>query len=109
MNTRSRVTVQDPERSAGWRLFTCELLIYLDPKTGEPLSTWTNPYTGNVNTAVQTASDPVNQPPSFPRRPDGSLVTWQGTTSRNMGWPTWIVPLLYDSPSQGDFWHYVGG
>jgi hypothetical protein len=109
MNIRQCVTVDDPARGKGWRLITKELLIYFDPKTGEPLTTWNNPYTGKTNTVLQTANDPVNQPPSFPVRRDGSKVTWPGVTNGNQWWMTITVPLFYDNPLQGAYQKYVGG
>jgi hypothetical protein len=109
MNIRQCVTVADPQRGKGWRLITRELLIYFDPKTGEPLTTWQNPYTGKTNTVIQTANDPVNQPPSFPRRRDGSPATWPGVSNGSQWWMTITVPLFYDNPLQGGYQNYVGG
>ncbi|GAB0491221.1 hypothetical protein MMPV_002473 [Pyropia vietnamensis] len=45
----------------GWRLLTREVGVYRDPKTGALLSTWTNPFTGEVNEVVPVFNDPVNQ------------------------------------------------
>jgi hypothetical protein len=109
MNIRQCVTVKDDKRGTGWRLVTRELLIYFDPKTGEPLSTWQNPFTGKANTVIQTANDPVNQPPMFATRRDGSPTVWQGTSNGDMWWMTLTIPLLYDNPLQGGYQKYVGG
>ena len=43
MNIRTCVTVEDPKRGKGWRLVSREIMLYLDPKTGEVVRQWDNP------------------------------------------------------------------
>ena len=47
MNVRQCVTVTDPQRGTGWRLVSRELLLYLDPATGEILREWKIPWSVN--------------------------------------------------------------
>jgi hypothetical protein len=109
MNVRQCVTVNDPQRGKGWRLLTRELLIYFDPKSGEVLKTWDNPWTGKTVNVIQTANDPVNQEPSFAKRRDGSNAEWPGSVNGNMWWMTLTIPLFYNNPLQGGYQDYVGG
>ena len=45
----------------GWRIYSREVLLYMDPDTGEILSEWKNPFLGNRTVEVmQIANDPVN-------------------------------------------------
>jgi len=108
-NVRQCVTVTDPVRGTGWRLVSRELLLYVDPATGELLKEWKNPWTGQTVKVVQTANDPVNQRPVFPIDGNGKLVTWPGTINGNVWWNTITVPLFYVNPLGGEFQKNVGG
>ena len=45
----------------GWRIYSREVLYYLDPGTGEILETWKNPFlNGREVEVVHIANDPVN-------------------------------------------------
>jgi hypothetical protein len=110
MNLRTCVTVKDPKRGAGWRLVSRELLLYVDPATGELLRKWTNPWTGQTVDVLQTANDPVNQRPVFPYDADGKpRAKWTATTVGNRWWSTLTVPLFYNNPLGGEYQKYVGG
>ena len=110
MNIRQCVTITDPVRGQGWRLVTRELLLYVDPKTGELLKTWANPWTGETVNVIHTANDPVNQRPQFALDKDGKpSTTWDGTISGDTWWDTITVPLFYTNPLAGDYQKYVGG
>ena len=39
-----RVSVTDPKRGKGYRLVSREIMLYLDPKTGEVVRKWDNPW-----------------------------------------------------------------
>jgi hypothetical protein len=108
-NVRQCVTVTDPVRGTGWRLVSRELLLYVDPATGELLKEWKNPWTGQTVKVLQTANDPVNQRPVFPIGADGKPATWPGTTNGNVWWNTITVPLFYVNPLGGEFQKNVGG
>jgi hypothetical protein len=45
----------------GWRIYSREVLYYMDPVTGEILSEWANPFLGGKEVeVVHIANDPVN-------------------------------------------------
>ena len=108
-NIRQCVTVTDPTRGTGWRLVSRELLLYVDPATGELLKEWKNPWTGQTVKVLQTANDPVNQRPVFPIGADGKPATWPGTISGDTWWNTITVPLFYINPLGGNYQKNVGG
>lgn len=109
INVRRCATVEDPGRGTGFRLITREILVYQDPVTGEMLDTWDNPYTGETVEVIHVANDPVNQPPQFPLRRDGSAYQLPLVTQGNDWWWTAAVPLFYTNPLAGDYQKYVGG
>ncbi len=109
MNIRQCGTVKDPVRGTGWRLVSREILLYIDPQTGEVLRKWTNPWTGKTVDVIQTANDPVNQPASFPIGRSGQPATWSGSAIGNSWWMTATIPLFYDNPLGGAYQQYVGG
>ncbi len=109
MNTRACVTVKDDKRGTGYRLVSRELLFYTDPKTGEILRTWANPYTGETVPVLHVANDPVNQPPSFGVDAQGKPMRFPGTINGDQTWLTVTVPLFYRNPLSGDYQKYVGG
>ena len=78
-----------------WRLYTRELTFYRDLKTGKILETWDNPISGERNTVVDVANDPVNHVQNPPGRPQMPLP-WVKTP----GWLmlTWNIPLAYPNP-----------
>ena len=108
-NVRQCVTVNDPARGAGWRLVSRELLLYVDPATGELLREWKNPWTGQTVKVLQTANDPVNQRPVFAKAADGTPAKWPATTSGDNWWNTITVPLFYVNPLGGGYQTNVGG
>ena len=108
MNIRTCVTVDDPKRGKGVRMVSRELMLYLDPKTGAVLDSWTNPWTGKTNRIFHVANDPVNQRPVFPLDSDGKpfrmpLRVEQGRVFWNIE-----VPLFYTNPLGGDYQDYAG-
>lgn len=76
----------------GVDLTSREVQLYLDPKTGQKLNTWLNPYTQQSVPVVHVANNPVqNQLPKDGRFPavqnsDNSVTTYLD------------VPLLYPNP-----------
>jgi len=103
MNIRHCVTVTDPEKGKGFRLITREILLYLDPETGEVLRTWKNPWTGKMNQVLHVANDPVNNRPVF----EGFSMPYQ--ISGDNWWVTSTIPLFYSNPLGGDYQPYIGG
>jgi len=109
MNIRQCVTVTDSVRGTGWRMVSRELLLYVDPATGELLNEWQNPWTGQKVKVLQTANDPVNQRPSFPIGTDGKAAVWSSTMNGSVWWNTITVPLFYSNPLAGSYQKNVGG
>ncbi len=109
MNVRRCVTVTDPQRGTGWRLVSRELLLYVDPATGQLLREWKNPWTGQTVKVLQTANDPVNQRPVFPAASDSRVPAWRGTISGDTWWDTITVPLFYSNPLAGPYQKQIGG
>lgn len=108
MNIRQCVTVTDPKRGKGYRQVSREVMLFLDPKTGQVLKEWQNPWTGETVKVMHIANDPVNARPSFPIGADGKPYT---LSFNRMG--DWIqmpleVPLFYHNVLAGDYEEYVG-
>lgn len=109
MNIRQCVTVTDPKRGKGYRLVSREVMFYLDPKTGEVIRKWTNPWSGETVDVMQINNDPVNSRPSFPINADGT--PYQANLRREGRWifQPFEAPLFYHNVLQGDYQDYVGG
>ena len=108
MNVRRCTTVTDPEKGTGFKLVSREILLYLDPATGEVVRTWKNPWTGEEVEVMHIANDPVNST-WWPIGRDGKPLSWAGSTEGNRWWQTVTVPLFYTNPLAGDYQKYVGG
>ena len=109
MNIRRCVEVTDPERGTGWRLISREVMLMLDPETGEVVDQWENPYTGETVEVMQIHNDPVNGRPNYAVGADGSPLTLD--TLREAGpyvFMPFEVPLFYPNPLAGDYQQYVG-
>ena len=109
MNVRQCVTVTNDKGEEGYRLISREIMLYLDPKTGEVLREWDNPFTGETVEIIHVANDPVNSGPSYGYGRDGKVAklpirmvgdTWQMSVE---------VPLFYHNVLAGDYQKYVGG
>ncbi len=109
MNVRQCVTVKNDKGEEGYRLVSREIMLYLDPKTGELMDEWANPWTGETVEVIHVANDPVNQRPSFGYGRDGKPMKMP---IRKIGqfWQMNIeVPLFYHNVLGGDYQKYVGG
>jgi hypothetical protein len=91
-----------------FKMVTREILLYEDPKTGEILRDWDNPWTGKSVKVVHVANDPVNQRISTTDRNGRPLVV-SFEESGGQWWLTSTVPLFYRNPLGGDYQDYVGG
>lgn len=110
MNIRRCVEVDDPARGKGWRLISREIMLMLDPKTGEVLRRWENPYTGETVEVMHIHNDPVNGRPNFAIGVDGKPFTL--SSLREAGpyvFMPFEAPLFYTNPLAGDYQEYVGG
>lgn len=109
MNIRTCVTVDDPKRGKGWRLVSREIMLFLDPKTGQVVRKWTNPWTGEVVDVMHIANDPVNQRPQFPYAADGTPFTFAGRREGRWIFAPFEAPLFYHNVLAGDYQDYIGG
>jgi hypothetical protein len=108
MNIRQCVAVTDPQRGKGYRQVSREIMLYLDPTTGEVLRQWKNPWTQELVEVMHIANDPVNGRPSYPIGADGKPYT---VVMKRMG--PWVqmpleVPLFYHNVLGGEYQEYVG-
>ena len=108
LNVRTCVSTDNPTRGKGFQSLSRELLIYLDPQTGKPLSHWTNPWTNEVVDVIHVANDPVNND-FYPRQKDGAQYFWRGSSLANAWFLTITIPLFYSNPLGGAFQAEVGG
>jgi hypothetical protein len=108
LNVRTCGRVTDPVRGEGFRSVSRELLIYLDPQTGQPLSKWTNPWSNEVVDVLHVANDPVNGD-FFVKTREGAPLTWPAKSIAGRWYMTSTIPLFYTSPLGGDYQAEVGG
>ncbi len=106
VNTRQCATVRDPEKGEGYRSVSREVMLYLDPATGEVLDSWRNPWTGATVEVVHVANDPVNM--RAPRFANDAVETRLRRYGRLLVSSS-EIPLFYDNPLGGEFQRYVGG
>jgi hypothetical protein len=110
MNVRQCITVNDPKRGKGYRLISREVMFYLDPKTGQVLRDWKNPWTGETVPVMQINNDPVNSGPSFAYDAEGKALPIR--PARRQGrwmFSAFEAPLFYENPLAGDYQDYIGG
>ncbi len=108
MNVRACTAVSDPERGDGYKLVSRELLLYKDAETGEVLSKWDNPWTGETVDVLHVANDPVNFT-AYKIGRDGNPVTFTGTILGDRWWSTNAVPLFYPNPLASEYQKEIGG
>jgi hypothetical protein len=109
MNVRQCVTINDPVKGPGFRMVSRELMLYLNPKTGEVLKTWTNPWTNKTVDVLHVANDPVNQRPMFAKDDAGKPFVFPGRIDGGRVFLPIEVPLFYRNPLAGDYQDQVGG
>ncbi|SEL93682.1 Protein of unknown function [Colwellia chukchiensis] len=113
MSARQCGTIDGGKQGKTYKLVTREILLYTDPKTGEPLDKWLNPFTGEEVNVIHVTNDPVNQPPSFPNDKDGNALPWKnkfaGEVRDNIWWLKFDVPLFYHNVLGGGYQKQVGG
>jgi len=109
MNVRQCVSVDDAKRGKGYRMVSRELMFYTDPKTGEVMKTWENPWTGKTVDVVNVANDPVNmRAPTFETDADGKPYKLNMRIQNGRAFMATVVPLWYTNPLAGDYQPYVG-
>ncbi len=108
MNVRQCVTINDPVKGPGFRMVSRELMFYLDPKTGEALTTWKNPWSGKTVDVIHVANDPVNMPPMFATDAAGKPFSLNARVQNGRVFMASEIPLFYRNPLAGDYQTYVG-
>ncbi len=108
MNIRQCGTVNDPKRGFGYRMVSRELMFYLDPKTGEVMKSWTNPWTGRTVEVIPVVNDPVNMRPAFATSLEGKPFDLGARIEHGRVFLNTEVPLFYRNPLGGDYQDYVG-
>ena len=106
-NVRACQSLPDAEGGYGFRLLSREVLFYQDPRTGETLRTWTNPWTDEEVEVLHVANDPVNN--TFAAAGRRGPFSLGATFADGTGWIQFQVPLFYTNPLGGDYQDYVGG
>ena len=111
INVRQCIVLNDPVRGRGYRSVSREIMVYMEPDSGEILDTWENPWTGETVKVLHVANDPVNmRAPRYERDEEGELSA--RLTLRQYGElsaASYEIPLFYDNPLGGDYQAYVGG
>ncbi|MEM7612437.1 MAG: DUF1838 family protein [Pseudomonadota bacterium] len=108
MNVRACSSVSDAKRGDGYKMVSREIMLYLDPKTGEVLNRWENPFTGEEVLVMHVANDPVNFA-QYEKGRDGSPARWPGVIEGDLYRQTTTVPLFYPNPLAGEFQKEIGG
>ncbi len=98
----------DTIKDAGFRLTSKEILFYRDPKTGEILKSWKNPYTGQTVEVNHAANDPVNGNYTASVFFGGTLPYGIQQT-RDLYTLSYEANQFYENPLGGDYQKYVGG
>ncbi len=108
MNIRACSSVEDEQRGEGYKLVSREILLYKDPETGEVLSKWDNPWTGETVDVLHVANDPVNFT-AYKIGRDGRPSTFRGDFLGDRWWQTNTFPLFYPNPLAGEYQQEIGG
>ena len=108
MNVRACTADVHPERGQGYRMLSRELLIYRHPQTGEALSTWENPWTGERVEVLHVANDPVNFA-QYEKDRSGQPFRWSGEITEGKWRQSNSVPLFYSNPLASDYQAEIGG
>jgi hypothetical protein len=97
MNVRACYSKTDEKRGPGAQMVTREIMIYLDPQTGEVLRTWKNPWTNESVEVLHVANDPVNNFMPAAARGGGPYV-FPGKIVGPVMKMAFEVPLFYPNP-----------
>ena len=110
MNVRQCVTVTNDAGEEGYRQVSREIMLYLDPVSGETLREWDNPWTDETVEVIHVANDPVNSStPNFGYGRDGRVARPDMRMLGNYWQWNLEVPLFYTNELAGDYQRYVGG
>lgn len=108
MNVRQCAETEDAARGKGFRIVSREIMLYLDPETGEILRQWENPWTGQTVRVIHVSNDPVNGGTYVTTR-NGAPLTWTGQEESGHWWQTLTIPLFYTNVLGGPYQDNIGG
>jgi hypothetical protein len=108
MNVRQCAFLNDAKRGKGYRQVSRELMVYLDPATGEVVRNWKNPWTGETVELFHVANDPVNSRPTYAYGEDGKPYDAKVLRMGDWLFMPIEVPLFYRNPLGGDYQDFVG-
>ena len=109
-SVRQCKTYRDTTRGLGYRIVAREVILFLDPTTGNILRSWDNPWTGESLEVMHVANDPMAPPfPFYAMSADGEAHEFEGTVMGDLVSVTNEKILFYESPLGGDFQPFVGG
>jgi len=109
MNVRQCISVEDEKKGTGWRIVSREIMLYLDPESGEVLRTWKNPWTGEEVEVIHVTNDPVNsRGANFAVTDDGKMKPSPVKIKGGKFFMDLVIPLFYTNPLAGDYQNYVG-
>jgi hypothetical protein len=110
INTRQCERHSDPVRGTGFRSVSREIMVYLDPRSGEIIDRWQNPWTGETVEVIHVANDPVNmRQPRYAREADGKPIRVTLRQYDDSLVASREIPLFYENPLGGAYQEYVGG
>lgn len=110
MNIRQCQNLSDPKRGPGFRSVSREIMLHLDPETGEIMDKWTNPWTKEELDVIHVANDPVNmRSPLYAYKENGDPVKAEFTIKNGRAMRGGNYPLFYKNPLGGDYQDWVGG
>jgi hypothetical protein len=109
MNIRQCVAVEDAKRGKGWRQVSREIMLYLDPKTGEVLRKWSNPWSNETVDVMHINNDPVNSRPNYAIGADGKPYSINVRREGKWMFMPVEVPLFYENPLAGGYQDFIGG
>ena len=111
INTRHCMTTTDDKRGRGFRSISREIMVYMDPETGEVIDQWDNPWTGKSVPVLHVANDPVNMRAiAYEVDEDGeSRQSFKGRRYGDVIARSAEIPLFYKNPLGGEYQPYVGG
>lgn len=110
VNVRQCARLTDPQRGAGFRSVSREIMLFIDPVTDQVIDKWLNPWTNETVDVVQVANDPVNmRAPTFAIGADGKPAHVSLRQYGDLLASSNEIPLFYENPLGGDYQSYVGG
>lgn len=111
INVRQCGHLNDAVRGRGYRSVSREIMVYMDPDSGEIIDTWNNPWTGADIEVMHVANDPVNmRRPTYEKDADGKpALERRYRLYGDVLVSSAEVPLFYPNPLGGDYQKYVGG